>query len=208
MLEIKKIDLQDSGLDMAMNGAATVKVGSSPVAVGDYHVCPAGVGTMVTVHCSGNNGSTTDIDSEHLLTVELTNDVSLSFTLKAGQTVVDTGIKGIQSGTVKINGVEKTVSDDYTIAAGVIDLTSLSPAASADDVLTIDSTVVVATGTAEDNNVSAKHALQLKSGEVHFNILANCIMPLDHKLNCTSFIVRGTNQWNVVGGDPMIEIKA
>lgn len=214
MLKINKVslvdnqftdeELQTGGL-CTLNAGVTKEAAGTEVGKGVWHFVKDGTATCIAAETdfpasAESKGFSCKVEE---LVLKLTKKVRREIPVAAGQTTIDTGLKGLNGGIAKSNDEAATVA----AAAIVVDAASshvatvesvkdgvLTLAADAKaGVLVVDLKVEVGKGVASHPSMDAAHKLELKAGEpLHVVLYANAKNLEGAKLNVTDFHTCGS----------------
>lgn len=217
MLKIKEIakasEVKFTPSELAAGGVAELKIADNVKAKGSFHFAPAAHGCVAVIGVAGNiaagqDGEGLPVDNTtNKLTVDLKMKINRDFHARKGATKIKgAGLKGLAApADVVVEGVENaSINDDGDLVFDPVDCCCGAEihVESADG-----KEVVMGTGTAFEPNLASDDTLVLKPGEFHVSIVANYGLQPEDKPYCTSFIVRGGNPWNVVGGPQHLELE-
>lgn len=198
MLKINKVSLVDNQFtdeELKTGGLCTLNAGASGTEVGKgvWHFVKDGTATCVAAE--------TDIkalpaDASCIVTdlsIKLTKKVRREIPVAKGQSVIDTGLKGLTAADKKATS---TIAETVTVVTKETDTDKfgqikLSAPAVEAGVLVVDLTVNVGEGKASHPSMDAAHKLELKQGEpLHVVLYANAKNLEGAKLNVTDFHTR------------------
>ena len=202
MLKINKVSLVDNQFtdeELKTGGLCTLNAGEASgieVGKGVWHFVKDGTATCVAAE--------TDIAAlpaeascvVEKLVLKLTKKVHREIPVAKGQSVIDTGLKGLtaadkqNTSTIAETVAEVVTKETKTDKLGQIKLSA--PAAEA-GVLVVDLSVTVGEGVASHPSMDATHKLELKQGEpLHVVLYANAKNLEGAKPNVTDFHTRGS----------------
>lgn len=195
MLKINKVSLVDNQFtdeELKTGGLCTLNAGASGTEVGKgvWHFVKDGTATCVAAE--------TDIkalpaDASCIVTdlsIKLTKKVRREIPVAKGQSVIDTGLKGLTAADKKATS---TIAETVTVVTKETDTDKfgqikLSAPAVEAGVLVVDLTVNVGEGKASHPSMDPAHKLELKQGEpLHVVLYANAKNLEGAKLNVTDF---------------------
>ena len=197
MLKINKVSLVDNQFtdeELKTGGLCELTAAGTPVGKGVWHFVKDGTATCVAAE--------TDIAAlpaevsckVEELVLKLTKKVRREIPVAKGQSVIDTGLKGLTAAdkqttsTIAETVAEVVTKETKTDKLGQIKLST--PAAEA-GVLVVDLAVTVGEGKASHPSMDATHKLELKQDEpLHVVLYANAKNLEGAKLNVTDFHTR------------------
>ena len=200
MLKINKVSLVDNQFtdeELKTGGLCELTAAGTPVGKGVWHFVKDGTATCVAAE--------TDIAAlpaevsckVEELVLKLTKKVRREIPVAKGQSVIDTGLKGLTAAdkqttsTIAETVAEVVTKETKTDKLGQIKLST--PAAEA-GVLVVDLAVTVGEGKASHPSMDATHKLELKQDEpLHVVLYANAKNLEGAKLNVTDFHTRGSH---------------
>ena len=200
MLKINKVSLVDNQFtdeELKTGGLCELTAAGTPAGKGVWHFVKDGTATCVAAETdiSGDDKQTGFSCKVEDLVLKLTKKVHREIPVAKGQSVIDTGLKGLtaadKKATSTIAGTVTVVEkESETDKFGQI---KLSPAAAEAGVLVVDLEVTVGEGKASHPSMDAEHKLELKAGEpLHVVLYANAKNLDGAKLNVTDFHTRGS----------------
>ena len=199
MLKINKVSLVDNQFtdeELKTGGLCELTAAGTPVGKGVWHFVKDGTATCVAAE--------TDIAAlpaevsckVEELVLKLTKKVRREIPVAKGQSVIDTGLKGLTAAdkqttsTIAETVAEVVTKETKTDKLGQIKLST--PAAEA-GVLVVDLAVTVGEGKASHPSMDATHKLELKQDEpLHVVLYANAKNLEGAKLNVTDFHTRSS----------------
>ena len=201
MLKINKVSLVDNQFtdeELQTGGLCELTAAGAPAGKGVWHFVKDGTATCVAAETdiSGDDkqkGFSCEVEK---LVLKLTKKVRREIPVAKGQSVIDTGLKGLTAADKKATSTiaetvaEVVTKETETDKLGQIKLSA--PAAEA-GVLVVDLEVTVGEGKASHPSMDAAHKLELKAGEpLHVVLYANAKNLEGAKLNVTDFHTRGS----------------
>ena len=200
MLKINKVSLVDNQFtdeELRTGGLCTLNAGASGTKVGKgvWHFVKEGTATCVAAE-TDIAALPADASCEvEQLVLKLTKKVRREIPVAKGQSVIDTGLKGLTAADKKATS---TIAETVTVVTKETETDKLgqiklnTPAAEA-GVLVVDLEVTVGEGKASHPSMDAAHKLELKAGEpLHVVLYANAKNLEGAKLNVTDFHTRGS----------------
>ena len=200
MLKINKVSLVDNQFtdeELRTGGLCTLNAGTSGTKVGKgvWHFVKDGTATCVAAE-TDIAALPADASCEvEQLVLKLTKKVRREIPVAKGQSVIDTGLKGLTAADKKATS---TIAETVTVVTKETETDKLgqiklnTPAAEA-GVLVVDLEVTVGEGKASHPSMDAAHKLELKAGEpLHVVLYANAKNLEGAKLNVTDFHTRGS----------------
>ena len=198
MLKINKVSLVDNQFtdeELQTGGLCTLNAGVSGTEVGKgvWHFVKDGTATCVAAETDIAALPAEASCKVEELVLKLTKKVHREIPVAKGQSVIDTGLKGLTAADKKATStIAETVTvvtkETKTDKLGQIKLSA--PAAEA-GVLVVDLEVTVGEGKASHPSMDAEHKLELKAGEpLHVVLYANAKNLEGAKLNVTDFHTR------------------
>lgn len=201
MLKINKVSLVDNQFtdeELQTGGICELTAAGTPAGKGVWHFVKDGTATCVAAETdiSGDDkqkGFSCEVEK---LVLKLTKKVHREIPVAKGQSVIDTGLKGL---TAADKNATSTIAE--TVAAVVTEETEtdklghikLSAPAAEAGVLVVDLEVTVGEGKASHPSMDPAHKLELKAGEpLHVVLYANAKNLEGAKLNVTDFHTRGS----------------
>lgn len=200
MLKVKSLNMSEglSREEALADGVAVVKISGTQVAKGVCRFKTDGTNTVALIHAAGNPSAITTAFAPSAITVEVVKVLHREAAVKTGDVSINTGF-GDAVTAAKLDG---TAVESANLSHGVITI----DAAAKDEVHELELTVVAASGTAEDTNVTG-NALVLDSGPCHFSIIAEAIHMPGKNHSKTRCSVRGRKPWMVPGEDGPIHLS-
>ena len=200
MLKINKVSLVDNQFtdeELQTGGLCELNAGASGTKVGKgvWHFVKDGTATCVAAETDIAALPADASCKVEELVLKLTKKVHREIPVAKGQSVIDTGLKGLTAADKKaISTIAETVTvveqETETDKLGQI---KLSTAAAEAGVLVVDLEVTVGEGKASHPSMDAAHKLELKAGEpLHVVLYANAKNLEGAKLNVTDFHTRGS----------------
>ena len=201
MLKINKVSLVDNQFtdeELQTGGLCTLNAGVSGTEVGKgvWHFVKDGTATCVAAETDIAALPADASCKVEELVLKLTKKVHREIPVAKGQSVIDTGLKGLTAADKKATSTiaetvaEVVTKETKTDKLGQIKLSA--PAAEA-GVLVVDLEVTVGEGKASHPSMDAAHKLELKAGEpLHVVLYANAKNLEGAKLNVTDFHTRGS----------------
>ena len=201
MLKINKVSLVDNQFtdeELQTGGICELNAGASSTKVGKgvWHFVKDGTATCVAAETDIAALPADASCKVEELVLKLTKKVHREIQVAKGQSVIDTGLKGLTAADKKATStIAETVTvvekESDTDKFGQIKLSA--PAAEA-GVLVVDLEVEVGKGVASHPSMDAAHKLELKAGEpLHVVLYANAKNLEGAKLNVTDFHTRGSH---------------
>ena len=198
MLKINKVSLVDNQFtdeELQTGGLCELNAGASGTKVGKgvWHFVKDGTATCVAAETDIAALPADASCKVEELVLKLTKKVHREIPVAKGQSVIDTGLKGLTAADKKATStIAETVAivtkETETDKLGQIKLNA--PAAEA-GVLVVDLEVTVGEGKASHPSMDAAHKLELKEGEpLHVVLYANAKNLEGAKLNVTDFHTR------------------
>ena len=200
MLKINKVSLVDNQFtdeELQTGGICELNAGASGTKVGKgvWHFVKDGTATCVAAE-TDIAALPADASCEvEQLVLKLTKKVRREIPVAKGQSVIDTGLKGLTAADKKATStIAETVTvvtkETETDKLGQIKLNTQAAEAG---VLVVDLEVTVGEGKASHPSMDAAHKLELKAGEpLHVVLYANAKNLEGAKLNVTDFHTRGS----------------
>lgn len=201
MLKINKVSLVDNQFtdeELKTGGICELTAAGTPAGKGVWHFVKDGTATCVAAETdiSGDDkqkGFSCEVEK---LVLKLTKKVHREIPVAKGQSVIDTGLKGLTAADKKTTStIAETVAEVVTTETETDKLgqIKLSAAAAEAGVLVVDLEVTVGEGKASHPSMDAAHKLELKAGEpLHVVLYANAKNLEGAKLNVTDFHTRGS----------------
>lgn len=195
MLKINKVSLVDNQFtdeELKTGGLCTLNAGVSGIEVGKgvWHFVKDGTATCVAAETDIAALPADASCKVEELVLKLTKKVHREIPVAKGQSVIDTGLKGLTAADKKTTStIAETVTvvtkETETDKLGQIKLSALAAEAG---VLVVDLEVNVGEGKASHPSMDAAHKLELKQGEpLHVVLYANAKNLDGAKLNVTDF---------------------
>ena len=205
MLKINKVslvdnqftdeELQTGGL-CTLNAGVTEKASGTEVGKGVWHFVKDGTATCVAAETDIKALPAKASCKVEELVLKLTKKVHREIPVAKGQSVIDTGLKGLTTAdkqttsTIAETVAEVVTKETKTDKLGQI---KLSAAAAEAGVLVVDLEVTVGEGKASHPSMDPEHKLELKEGEpLHVVLYANAKNLEGAKLNVTDFHTRSS----------------
>ena len=202
MLKINKVSLVDNQFtdeELQTGGLCELTAAGAPAGKGVWHFVKDGTATCVAAETdiSGDDEKQQGFSCEvEKLVLKLTKKVRREIPVAKGQSVIDTGLKGLTAADKKATSTiaetvaEVVTKENETDKFGQI---KLSAAAAEAGILVVDLAVEVGKGHASHPSMDAAHKLELKAGEpLHVVLYANAKNLEGAKLNVTDFHTRGS----------------
>ena len=201
MLKINKVSLVDNQFtdeELQTGGLCELNAGASGTKVGKgvWHFVKDGTATCVAAETDIAALPADASCKVEELVLKLTKKVRREIPVAKGQSVIDTGLKGLTAADKKATStiaetvVEVVTKETETDKLGQI---KLSAQAAEAGVLVVDLEVTVGEGKASHPSMDAAHKLELKAGEpLHVVLYANAKNLEGAKLNVTDFHTRGS----------------
>lgn len=199
MLKINKVSLVDNQFtdeELRTGGLCELNAGASGTKVGKgvWHFVKDGTATCVAAE-TDIAALPADASCEvEQLVLKLTKKVRREIPVAKGQSVIDTGLKGLTAADKKATStIAETVKEVVTKETETDKLGQIKLSAAAADagVLVVDLEVTVGEGKASHPSMDAAHKLELKAGEpLHVVLYANAKNLEGAKLNVTDFHTR------------------
>lgn len=201
MLKINKVSLVDNQFtdeELKTGGLCTLNAGASGTEVGKgvWHFVKDGTATCVAAETDIAALPADASCKVEELVLKLTKKVHREIPVAKGQSVIDTGLKGLTAADKKTTStIAETVTvvtkETETDKLGQIKLSALAAEAG---VLVVDLEVNVGEGKASHPSMDAAHKLELKQGEpLHVVLYANAKNLEGAKLNVTDLHTRGSH---------------
>ena len=206
MLKINKVSLVDNqftdeelktGGLCTLNAGVTKEAAGTEVGKGVWHFVKDGTATCVAAETAIDALPADASCKVEELVLKLTKTVHREIQVAKGQSVIDTGLKGLTAAdkqttsTIAETVAEVVTKETKTDKLGQI---KLSAAAAEAGVLVVDLKVTVGEGKASHPSMDAAHKLELKQGEpLHVVLYANAKNLEGAKLNVTDFHTRGSH---------------
>ena len=201
MLKINKVSLVDNQFtdeELRTGGLCELNADTAPIGKGVWHFVKDGTATCVAAETDFSGGAEAKGFSCEVekLVLKLTKKVHREIPVAKGQSVIDTGLKGLTAADKKTTStIAETVAEVVTKETETDKLgqIKLSGAAAEAGVLVVDLKVAVGEGKASHPSMDAAHKLELKQGEpLHVVLYANAKNLEGAKLNVTDFHTRGS----------------
>lgn len=200
MLKINKVSLVDNQFtdeELKTGGLCTLNADTTPIGKGVWHFVKDGTATCVSAEIKSTDKATPAPCEVEKLVLELTKKVRREIPVAKGQSVIDTGLKGLTAADKKVTStIAETVSvvtkETETDKFGQI---KLSAAAAEAGVLVVDLKVKVGEGAASHPSMDAKHKIVLDFNEkepLHVVLYANAKNIEGAKPNVTDFHTCGS----------------
>ena len=201
MLKINKVSLVDNQFtdeELQTGGICELNAGASSTKVGKgvWHFVKDGTATCVAAETDIAALPADASCKVEELVLKLTKKVHREIQVAKGQSVIDTGLKGLTAADKKATS---TIAETVTVVTKETETDKLgqiklnTPAAEA-GVLVVDLEVTVGEGKASHPSMDAAHKLELKAGEpLHVVLYANAKNLEGAKLNVTDFHTRGSH---------------
>ena len=198
MLKINKVSLVDNQFtdeELKTGGICTLNAGASGTEVGKgvWHFVKDGTATCVAAETDIKELPADASCEVEKLVLKLTKKVHREIQVAKGQSVIDTGLKGLTAADKKATS---TIAETVTVVTKETETDKLgqiklsAPAAEA-GVLVVDLAVTVGEGKASHPSMDAAHKLELKAGEpLHVVLYANAKNLEGAKPNVTDFHTR------------------
>ena len=201
MLKINKVSLVDNQFtdeELQTGGICELTAAGTTAGKGVWHFVKDGTATCVAAETdiSGDDKQTGFSCKVEELVLKLTKKVHREIPVAKGQSVIDTGLKGLTAADKKATS---TIAETVTVVEKESDTDKfgqikLSAAAAEAGVLVVDLEVTVGEGKASHPSMDAAHKLELKAGEpLHVVLYANAKNLEGAKLNVTDFHTRGSH---------------
>ena len=200
MLKINKVSLVDNQFtdeELQTGGICELTAAGTTAGKGVWHFVKDGTATCVAAETdiSGGANATGFSCKVEELVLKLTKNVHREIPVAKGQSVIDTGLKGLTAADKKATS---TIAEDVTVVTKETETDKLgqiklSAKAAEAGVLVVDLEVEVGNGVASHPSMDAAHKLELKAGEpLHVVLYANAKNLEGAKLNVTDFHTRGS----------------
>ena len=201
MLKINKVSLVDNQFtdeELQTGGLCELNAGASGTKVGKgvWHFVKDGTATCVAAETDIAALPADASCKVEELVLKLTKKVRREIPVAKGQSVIDTGLKGLTAADKKATSTiaetvkEVVTKETETDKLGQIKLSALAAEAG---VLVVDLEVTVGEGKASHPSMDPEHKLELKAGEpLHVVLYANAKNLEGAKLNVTDFHTRGS----------------
>ena len=202
MLKINKVSLVDNQFtdeELKTGGLCTLNAGASGTEVGKgvWHFVKDGTATCVAAETDIAALPADASCKVEELVLKLTKKVHREIPVAKGQSVIDTGLKGLTAADKKATStIAETVAEVVTKETETDKLGQIKLSANAAEagVLVVDLKVTVGEGKASHPSMDAAHELELKEGEpLHVVLYANAKNLEGAKLNVTDFHTRGSH---------------
>ena len=202
MLKINKVSLVDNQFtdeELQTGGLCTLNAGASGTEVGKgvWHFVKDGTATCVAAETDIKALPAKASCKVEELVLKLTKKVRREIPVAKGQSVIDTGLKGLTAADKKTTStIAETVAEVVTKETETDKLGQIKLSAQAAEagVLVVDLTVTVGEGKASHPSMDATHKLELKEGEpLHVVLYANAKNLEGAKLNVTDFHTRSSH---------------
>ena len=193
MLKINKVSLVDNQFtdeELQNGGLCTLNAGAKEIGKGVWHFVKDGTATCIAAETAID---ALPADASCIVTdlsIKLTKKVRREIPVAKGQSVIDTGLKGLTAADKKTTS---TIAETVTVVTKETETDKLghiklsAPAAEA-GVLVVDLEVTVGEGKASHPSMDPAHKLELKAGEpLHVVLYANAKNLEGAKLNVTDF---------------------
>lgn len=201
MLKINKVSLVDNQFtdeELKTGGLCTLNAGVSGTEVGKgvWHFVKDGTATCVAAETDIAALPADASCKVEELVLKLTKKVHREIPVAKGQSVIDTGLKGLTAADKKATS---TIAETVTVVeketeTDKLGQIKLSAAAAEAGVLVVDLEVTVGEGKASHPSMDAAHKLELKQGEpLHVVLYANAKNLEGAKLNVTDLHTRGSH---------------
>ena len=203
MLKINKVSLVDNQFtdeELQTGGLCTLNAGEASgteVGKGVWHFVKDGTATCVAAETDIAALPAEASCEVEKLVLKLTKKVHREIPVAKGQSVIDTGLKGLTAADKKTTSTiaetvkEVVTKENETDKLGQI---KLSDAAAEAGILVVDLEVTVGEGKASHPSMDAAHKLELKEGKpLHVVLYANAKNLEGAKLNVTDFHTRGSH---------------
>ena len=194
MLKINKVSLVDNQFtdeELKTGGICTLSAGEASgteVGKGVWHFVKDGTATCVAAETDIAALPAEASCGVEKLVLKLTKKVRREIPVAKGQSVIDTGLKGLTAADKKATS---TIAEDVTVVTKETETDKLgqiklSAKAAEAGVLVVDLEVEVGNGVASHPSMDAAHKLELKAGEpLHVVLYANANNLEGAKLNVT-----------------------
>lgn len=200
MLKINKVSLVDNQFtdeELQTGGLCTLNAGASSTEVGKgvWHFVKDGTATCVAAETDIAALPADASCKVEELVLKLTKKVHREIQVAKGQSVIDTGLKGLTAADKKATS---TIAETVTVVeketeTDKLGQIKLSAAAAEAGVLVVDLEVTVGEGKASHPSMDPAHKLELKQGEpLHVVLYANAKNLEGAKLNVTDFHTRSS----------------
>ena len=200
MLKINKVSLVDNQFtdeELQTGGLCELNAGASGTKVGKgvWHFVKDGTATCVAAETDIAALPADASCKVEELVLKLTKKVHREIPVAKGQSVIDTGLKGLTAADKKATS---TIAETVTVVTKESDTDKfgqikLSTAAAEAGILVVDLAVTVGEGKASHPSMDREHKLELKAGEtLHVVLYANAKNLEGTKLNVTDFHTRGS----------------
>ena len=199
MLKINKVSLVDNQFtdeELQTGGLCTLNAGVSGTEVGKgvWHFVKDGTATCVAAETDIAALPADASCKVEQLVLKLTKKVHREIPVAKGQSVIDTGLKGLTAADKKATStIAETVAEVVTKETETDKLGQIKLNAQAAEagVLVVDLEVTVGEGKASHPSMDPEHKLELKAGEpLHVVLYANAKNLEGAKLNVTDFHTR------------------
>lgn len=195
MLKINKVSLVDNQFtdeELQTGGLCELNADTTPIGKGVWHLVKDGTATCVSAEIKSTDKTKPAPCEVEKLVLKLTKKVRREIPVAKGQSVIDTGLKGLTAADKKVTStIAETVSvvtkETETDKFGQI---KLSAAAAEAGVLVVDLEVEVGEGHASHPSMDAAHKIVLDFNEkepLHVVLYANAKNIEGAKPNVTDF---------------------
>ena len=201
MLKINKVSLVDNQFtdeELKTGGLCTLNAGASGTEVGKgvWHFVKDGTATCVAAETDIKELPADASCEVEKLALKLTKKVHREIPVAKGQSVIDTGLKGLTAADKKATStIAETVAEVVTKETETDKLGQIKLSAQAAEagVLVVDLEVTVGEGKASHPSMDPAHKLELKAGEpLHVVLYANAKNLEGAKPNVTDFHTRSS----------------
>ena len=200
MLKINKVSLVDNQFtdeELQTGGLCELNAGASGTKVGKgvWHFVKDGTATCVAAETDIAALPADASCKVEELVLKLTKKVHREIPVAKGQSVIDTGLKGLTAADKKATS---TIAETVTVVTKETETDKLgqiklSAQAAEAGILVVDLEVTVGEGVASHPSMDPAHKLELKAGEpLHVVLYANAKNLEGAKLNVTDFHTRGS----------------
>lgn len=200
MLKINKVSLVDNQFtdeELQTGGLCELTAAGTPAGKGVWHFVKDGTATCVAAETdiSGDDKQKGFSCKVEELVLKLTKKVHREIPVAKGQSVIDTGLKGLTAADKKATS---TIAETVTVVTKETETDKLgqiklSAQAAEAGVLVVDLEVTVGEGKASHPSMDPAHKLELKAGEpLHVVLYANAKNLEGAKLNVTDFHTRSS----------------
>lgn len=200
MLKINKVSLVDNQFtdeELQTGGLCTLNADTAPIGEGVWHFVKDGTATCVSAEIKSTYKTKPAPCEVEKLVLKLTKKVRREIPVAKGQSVIETGLKGLTAADKKATS---TIAETVTVVTKETETDKLgqiklSATAAEAGVLVVDLEVTVGEGKASHPSMDAAHKIDLDFNEkepLHVVLYANAKNLEGAKLNVTDFHTRGS----------------